>query len=255
MKNSIQIMQDEITTILEENNPTIYLFGSITLNDFKLGWSDIDIVCFCEKALSINQAETLVHLRQHFMSEYVGNPYFRLFEGGFITWDAFLNQAADHVVYWGTSGERITDTYNLDSFSTIELKTSGVLLYGTDRRTDIIDPCQSDIIKAVEFWYTTIRKYAQQTSKAITSAGWLLDIARCLYTLETNTIIAKTDAGEWAIKNNLVPNIEIMQKAIEIRKEPIKAINDERTLEWCADLGPYIQEFADVLEEHINIKR
>lgn len=211
------------------------------------------MVCFCEKALSINQAEALVHLRQDLMSKYEGNPYFKLFEGGFITWDAFLNKSSDNVVYWGTSSQRITDTYNLDPFSTIELKNTGILLYGIDKRCDIISPSKSDMIKAINNCYNTIRKYAQQTSKSVTSIGWLFNIARCLYTLRTNDIIAKTDSGEWAIKNNLVPNIKIMQKAIEIRKEPIKAINDEQILEWCAELGPYIQEFADVLESNLKL--
>lgn len=253
MQNSIKIMKEEIITILKEKNPSIFLFGSIALNDFKLGWSDIDIVCFCEKPILVSQCEALVHLRQDLMVKYKDNPYFRLFEGGFITWDAFVHNTKSNAVYWGTSGERITDTYQLDPFSIIELKMYGQLLYGDDHRLDIESPSQNNLTDAVEFLYKTVRKHAQHTTKAITSVGWLFDIARSLYTLETNNIIAKTVSGEWAIENKLVPNIEIMQKAIEIRKEPLKAINDEETLNWCAELGPHIQEFADVLGRNLKL--
>ena len=32
-----------------------------------------------------------------------------------LTLDAFLSKKTDRVVYWGTSGERITDRYAFDS--------------------------------------------------------------------------------------------------------------------------------------------
>ena len=34
------------------------------------------------------------------------NPYYRSFEGGMLTLDAFLSKKTDRVVYWGTSGDR-----------------------------------------------------------------------------------------------------------------------------------------------------
>ena len=124
MENSIHTMVNRIATILSENNPNIYLFGSVALNDFKLGWSDIDIICLTEKVLSEEQAQVLVELRQTLLKEYPDNVYYRLFEGGILSINAFLNKATDRVVYWGTGGQRITDTYELDPFSKIEIKDS-----------------------------------------------------------------------------------------------------------------------------------
>ena len=43
LNEAIQIMTNEIATVLADNKPTIYLFGSVALDDFQLGWSDIDI--------------------------------------------------------------------------------------------------------------------------------------------------------------------------------------------------------------------
>ena len=44
LNEAIQIMTNEIVTVLADNKPTIYLFGSVALDDFQLGWSDIDIL-------------------------------------------------------------------------------------------------------------------------------------------------------------------------------------------------------------------
>jgi predicted nucleotidyltransferase len=254
MENSINAMVNSITTTLSENNPNIYLFGSVVLNDFKLGWSDIDIICLTEKVLSEDQAQGLVELRQTLLKEYPDNVYYGLFEGGILSINAFLNKTTDRVVYWGTSGQRITDTYELDPFSKIEIKDSGKLLYGRDFKDKISYPTKDEIKKAIINHYETIRKYARETNQRVTSTGWLLDIARCLYTLKTEKVIAKTDAGEWAIKENLVPDIAIMKRAIEVRKNPNFFKTDVDTLNWLSTLGPYIQRFADVLESQLFAK-
>ena len=61
---AIENMVREISGILADCNPSIYLYGSSALNDFKLGWSDIDILVLTEKSMSEEQAELLVGLRQ-----------------------------------------------------------------------------------------------------------------------------------------------------------------------------------------------
>ena len=43
-----------------------YLFGSVALNDYKPGWSDIDFLCLTEQPLSEQEAGTLLELRQNF---------------------------------------------------------------------------------------------------------------------------------------------------------------------------------------------
>lgn len=67
--------------------------------------------------------------------------------------------------------------------------------------------------------YHTIRKHAVKTNESIYSCGWLLDIARGIYTLRTGRIISKTRAGEWVIEQGLCP----------IEKEMIKTLEEEIT--------------------------
>ncbi|MEA4960817.1 aminoglycoside adenylyltransferase domain-containing protein [Lutispora sp.] len=255
MNQSIEIMTNRIVNILGDNKPSIYLFGSIVLKDFKLGWSDIDILCLTKSEITDVQADLLLNLRQVLLSEYDNNLYFRSFEGGFLSLDQFINKIPDTVIYWGTSGQRITDKYHLDPFSMIELMEKGYLLYGDEVRDKFSYPTKENILKAVVNHYEAIRKYAVTTDRSLYSAGWLLDIARCIYTLRTGRIIAKTKAGKWALDNNLVPDVDIMEKVISIREEPNKYKNNNEIMEWLETLGKYIQKFADVLENEILIAK
>jgi len=80
-----------------------------------------------------------------------------------------------------------------------------------------------------------------------------LDIARCLYTIRTGKIIAKTAAFEWTIREKMTPNISVLQRAVEIRKNPHLYKADKGALDRAASLGPHIQEYADVLEAELII--
>ena len=116
LTRSIRNMTDEIVRVLTANDPAVYLYGSAALDDFQFGWSDIDILVLTENQISPAQAERLVHLRQKLAAREPENPYYRLFEGGMLRFSAFFKDTPDTVVYWGTSGERITDRYVFDSF-------------------------------------------------------------------------------------------------------------------------------------------
>ena len=205
LTEAIQIMTDEIISILADNKPTIYLYGSVVLEDFKLGWSDIDFIVLSEDELTKQQADTLVELRQAMLARYPGNPYFRLFEGGMLSTDAFLNGKTERMVYWGTSGQRIIDTYTLDSFAIAALLDSGDLIHGNDMRDKLSYPTHEQFKADIRRHLTTIREYGKD------GWGWLLDIARGLYTIQTGKIIAKTLAGEWALEKKSMSCAKIIK--------------------------------------------
>ncbi|MCL2404576.1 MAG: GNAT family N-acetyltransferase [Defluviitaleaceae bacterium] len=236
LDEAMQIMVDEITLTLNENEPSIYCFGSVINDDFKLGWSDIDIVVLTRDEITQSQADNLVGLRQNMLERYPSNPYFRLFEGGMLSEDAFINGANERTVYWGTSGQRITDSYKLDSFSMAELLNCGILLHGNDIRNKMTYPHYSQMRDDIVCHIKAAREHG-------ISIGWLLDISRGIYTLRTGNIISKTAAGQWALDNGLCPNSDAMMRAVTIRKEPHKYINDERRID-----NAVIQQFCDVAD-------
>ncbi len=249
---ALDIMKHAIVTILEPNQPTLYLLGSIVLDDFKLGWSDIDFICLTQTPVTKEQANMLLHLRTRLSREYAESQFYRSFEGAFLSLEAFISKKDDTVVYWGTSGERITTQYSFDPFSMTILLEHGRLLYGADVRNILTFPTHEELRFAIVDHYKAIRKYAIKTDPSLYSAGWLLDIARCLYTLQTGKVIAKTKAGQWALDQDLVSEREIMVKALAIRNAPQLFMNDVTVLAWLELLGDPIQCFADVLQKQLE---
>lgn len=79
-----------------------------------------------------------------------------------------------------------------------------------------------------------------------------LDIARCLYTLHTGKIIAKTAAADWALENNLCPVPDVLKTALKVRKVPLEYKNNEQALDYAETLADSIQSFADVLENALK---
>lgn len=248
MQNSIRTMVDAICQILKGDVICIYLFGSAVMDDFRPGWSDIDFVCLTAHEITDAQAQQLLPLRQTLLQEDPSNPFFRSFEGIITSLGEFQHQAFSKVVYWGTSGQRIRGAYEFDVFSQYSLIQYGRLLYGTDIRATFSLPTYADLVEGVRAHYHTIRDHAQTTGPSLYSCGWLLDIARCIYTLKTGDIISKTDAGQWALEQGLCPDPNHLRRTLEIRRVPYQHQGDEEIRAWLSTLGPTVQRFADALQ-------
>jgi len=248
LRESINIIIKNINNILKGKLSSIYLYGSVTMEDFKLGWSDIDILCLTYETITDLEANELVNLRQTLLEDNKDNKYYRSFEGVFVSLKEFKEKQYTKVVYWGTSGQKITCDLSFDTFSLFQLIKYGELIYGVDIRKELILPTPNELKTAVMEHYNIIRKFGSKTHASLYSCGWLFDIARCIYTLRNNDIISKTNAGEWAIKEKLCPEENQMLLAIQIRNNPIEYKNNDDIKKWLCSLGQSIQLFADVLE-------
>ena len=251
-QKAIRSMTAAIREILAENSPSIYLYGSCVLDDFRFGWSDIDLLVLTQKRIAPTQAQALVTLRQRLSEQEPDNPYYRSFEGGMLTMQAFLSGESDCVVYWGTSGQRVTDSYLFDSFCMAELLQSGRLLSGTELRGPWKMPAYADFCRDVQRHYEGIRQCAQTTDGSLYSFGWLLDIARGIYTLRAGTVTSKTAAAQWALDHQLCPVPDALEAALRVRKNPMAYRSDWEMQRYAQTLGPDIQRFADVLEQELN---
>ena len=248
----INKMTGRIADILSLNNPSVYIYGSYVLDDFQFGWSDIDILVLTGKPISEQQADELVCLRQKLTVSEPDNPFYRYFEGGMLTLNAFEHHLPDRVVYWGTSGQRVTNSFHFDSCCMKELLDHGRLIYGKDVREQLTPPSFDEIRKSIQFHYDTIRKFATKPERSIYSFGWILDICRCIYTLRTGNIISKTAAGEWALQNRLFHNIAALETTLELRKNPQKYMESAELQDLSEALGNVIQQYATVLENELK---
>ncbi len=256
LERSIAKMTDAIAGILHGSLHSVWLYGSVVLDDFRLGWSDIDLLVLTESPLTDGQAHRLLTLRQAMADAEPGNPFYRLFEGIVTDRAVWRTGAAAVQVYWGTTGQRITDRVQPDTFSMFELAKYGRSVYGAQDRSLFQVPTHEEMAAAVRGHYDTIRRYAVQTNESLYACGWLLDIARCIYTLRYNDVIAKTRAGQWALSERLFEEEEPLRKTLEIRQHPaIYRQRDDDVKRWLKGLGPVVQRYADVLERELDRQR
>ena len=252
MNESIRRMTQEIDNVLDHGLHSLWLYGSLVLDDFRLGWSDIDCVAFTHRPIAEDQAEKLLTLRQELSGRCPDNPYYRCFEGAIVSLEEYLSGQYTRLVYWGTSGQRITYRFGLDPFSRWELVNGGRLIYG--ERVDGLfkEPTREELIEAVRHHYEGIRRYALETDGRLYSCGWLLDIARCVYTLRCGGVISKTRAGEWALEAHLFPEEEALWNTLTIRRDPQAYRDRPEVRAWLRTLGPTVQRYADVLEKELH---
>lgn len=252
MQNAVGTMANEIVRIMAGDVYGIWLYGSVVMDDFRPGWSDIDFVALTNGPVSESQAEQLVTLRQQMLEKEPGNPYYRSFEGVIANLDEYRGKSFRRLVYWGTGGQRVTDRYEPDVFSAFELAKYGKPVYGGNPWI-LPAPGREELVRAVREHYESIRKYAVQTNESLYSCGWLLDIARCIYTLRTGDVISKTRAGAWALEEHLFPEEEPLRKTLEIRQDPQAFKEREDVRRWLTSLGPAVQRYADILEHELSV--
>ena len=252
MKNAVGTMANEIVRIMAGDVYGIWLYGSAVMDDFRPGWSDIDFVALTNGPVSEDQAEQLVTLRQTMLEKEPGNPYYRSFEGVIANLDEYRGKTFRRLVYWGTGGQRVTDRYEPDVFSAFELAKYGKPVYGGNPWI-LPAPSREELIRAVRAHYESIRKYAVQTNESLYSCGWLLDIARCIYTLRNGDVISKTRAGAWALEEHLFPEEEPLRKTLEIRRDPQAFKDRENIRQWLKSLGPAVQLYADTLGNELSV--
>ena len=250
MLQAIHKMIQEIDSRADGHVYGAWLYGSVVLDDFQQGWSDIDFVALIDGPVSESQAEKLLMLRQDMLIAEPDNPYYRSFEGIIANLYEYRSRSFQRLVYWGTSGQRVTERYKPDVFSLFELAKYSKPIYG-DKAWILPAPGREELVNAVRGHYDAIRKYAVETNESIYSCGWILDIARCIYTLRQNDVISKTQAGFWALEEHLFSDDAPLRKTLEIRKNPSSFKDRADIILWLKELGPVVQLYADVLEHEL----
>lgn len=251
LRLAINTMAVSIYNILESVQPSIYLYGSVTAEDFRPGWSDIDLLVLTQEPITETQADLLLTLRQQLAQRDPNTPYYRAFEGGMLDLGSFLTNESTRVVYWGTTGERIKERHSFSPFDMASLLQNGQLLLGKDVRRHFEMPEYQDITTAVVSHAVTIRQHGKG-GRSIYAYGWLLDIARCMYALVNGRLTTKTAAAQWALDEHLCPCPAELSMALTVRRQP-ELIKDEQVLAYAEGLTEAIQSFLNLLEKALGM--
>ena len=93
-----------------------------------------------------------------------------------------------------------------------------------------------------------------QGSRSIYAYGWLLDIARCMYTLVNGKLTTKTAAAQWALDEHLTPCPAELAMALTVRRQP-ELIRDESVLDYAEHLTDAIQSYAALLDKALSMHK
>ncbi len=247
LRLAINTMAVSIYRILADNAPSIYLYGSVPAEDYRPGWSDIDLLVLTADPITEAQADALLHLRQILCTLDPDTPHYRLFEGGMLDLGSFLEDEETRVVYWGTTGERIKATHAFSALDRASLLQNGQLLLGRDVRRHIDMPDFQEILAATGEHLTSIETHGAG-GRSIYAYGWLLDAARCMYTLVNGRLTTKTEAAQWALDERLCPCPAELSMALTIRRQP-DLIRDESVLDYAEGLTDAIQTYAALVRK------
>lgn len=253
LRLAINTMAVSIQRILADAQPSIYLYGSVTAEDYQPGWSDIDLLVLTRDAITAGQADMLVELRQSLQRRDPDTPHYRLFEGGMLDLGSFMTGDETRVVYWGTTGQRIKVSHDFTAFDRASLLQTGQLLLGRDVRRHMDMPDFAAILSATARHVASIREHGRG-SRSIYAYGWLLDSARCLHTLVNGRLTTKTAAAQWALDEHLTPCPAELAMALTVRRQP-DLIRDESVLAYAEGLTEAIQSFAGILDKALEMHR
>ncbi len=232
---------------------SVFAHGSLALEDFSPKVSDIDILVLIEEPLSDKLADDCLFLRQRLMAMYPDMPYFLRLEGLIVHQEDFFSSLNGRAVYWGTTKQRVTQNLEVDVFSRWILATRGICIVGDNLLLGYEVPPYKALVSAIHGVLEAIVVHAQITDASIYSAGWMLDIARCLYTLEKGGVTSKTKAALWVLEQGLAPEPLVLQRVLHVRRNP-EVLVEEETRRWLCSLGPVIQRFACVLDDLLRRK-
>ena len=252
LRLAINTMAVSIQRILADAQPSIYLYGSVAVEDYHHGWSDIDLLVLTQDPITEEQSAALVDLRQTLAARDPDTPYYRCFEGGMLDLGSFLTGEPTRVVYWGTTGQRVKETHGFSAFDRASLLQNGQLLLGKDVRRHLEPPDYGEIVSAVADHLRTIREHGRG-ARSIYAYGWLLDIARCMYTLVNGKLTTKTAAAQWALDEHLCPCPSELSMALTVRRQP-ELMQDEHVLAYAEGLTDAIRTFAALLEQAVGMR-
>lgn len=250
MQQTITRMTAAICAVLAPSEPSVYLYGSAAQGDFHPGWSDIDLLVLTPSPLTAAQAQALLTLRQNLPVMYPDAIFARSCEGCIMPVHFFTKDTPATSVYWGTSGQHITDRHRPDVFCQWQLQHGARLLHGPDVRALLPNPTPSELHQGVARHLQSTLLHGRG-APSLYAFGWLLDTARGLYTLHHDAVITKTSAGEWALAKGLCPDEASLQLALAVRKNPA-LIRQEAVLRQAASLTPAIARFAAVLQQELT---
>ncbi|MEN6292129.1 MAG: aminoglycoside adenylyltransferase domain-containing protein [Methanobacterium sp.] len=225
---------DIFNTKLPDLMESFYLIGSVALNDYHKGKSDIDFISIIKKEINASELEKVKEIHKKIEFKYTKSKL----EGSYVTPKQVrvLDKNEASVVYFDGKNIRYGGkSGNTGIVAWFILKNYGITVTGKPPEhyvphIDVDDLVSYVKLNANTYWTNWTEKASKRFSVDSTLAlfeqkvEWgVLGISRLYYTMYEGDIVSKCEAGKYVL-NRVPPDFEkILNEALRIRKGESKS--------------------------------
>jgi predicted nucleotidyltransferase len=188
--------RDDLVALLGENLVAVYVFGSLVMEDFAEASSDVDFLVVTVHTPTQEGVEQLARLHTRLGDI---SPWGARLEGAYAVESALRPWGIDGTIVaiepGGPLCERPND-YSADNM--LALRGHSMTLYGPPA-TRVVPPVdRATLEEALRAYLDDLIERASSPAPGLReAASWLLNIARCLFGLQTGRPCTKTEAAQW----------------------------------------------------------
>jgi streptomycin 3"-adenylyltransferase len=222
----------------------VYLHGSLAMDAFTPGRSDIDVLAVCEAPLSAEQRESVGAALAA-----IPNPASGGLECSLITRTAarMASSAPPFEVHLSHEEPFVTDGHGHPGDEDLllhfaVLRARGVSLFGPDPRETFAEPDRALLLRSMLSDIETSRAEGvawwedHDLPESASLAYQALNGARCLRYLETGEFGSKTEGGEWLLAQDPDPGVRaLIDAALIYQRGGAPELPDQRILEAFMD--------------------
>lgn len=229
LKDYLEIVNAKLPDLIE----AFYIVGSIVLNDYCKGKSDIDFVSIIKRDMTSDEMKIIEEIHGEINSKY---PEIVL-DGSYVTPQQLgkLDKDVGPVIYFDGKVKYDCKSGNVGILTWFMLKKYGITITGKPpeyyiNHIDVKDLVSYVHLNANTYW----AEWTEKASKRLSLDGILtlfgrkvewgvLGICKLYYTMHERDIVSKYKAGEYAL-NRIPSNFErILKEAMRIRKNEAKS--------------------------------
>lgn len=224
------------------------LYGSLAHGDFSPGYGDLDFMTVVDGQIDAATCDALIALRKPFRAGCHGEVAAML-EGAFLPREMLCPDVVGAGLWWGTTGERPINRNHLGWLNLLDIRQSGIVIFGLDLRSEIPQPTRSQLLNDVRSACRDIREHGEGGYPH--SSDWLLQSARFLAFLREERLFTKSEAAEWAAQHASGDWRKQLAACSRYRRDAAFR-TAAGTQSWLESLSAPIREACDEVERALS---
>ena len=269
LPNEVEAIVKEYVMLMEEAFPSqlegLYIQGSIALDAYVSGSSDLDFIAVTRKRLTEREGKTISGIHQKLANK-LSKPEL---DGCYLVWeDIGRTKPVKDVFYLHFNGGMVREGAYFNPITWWILHHHGIKIVGPEPKDLKLEVQAGDIVSYVKenmntYWARRIQmlEYLIHTgilppeNEIRTEIEWsVLGMLRQFYTLKEHGIISKLGAGKYALLHVPEEWHPIIKEAVHIRtgtKEILFESNEKRAAA-AVSLMKYLLDYGNRLSEEKN---